>query len=213
MERKLSITFGLAMTFAMNSALAAGPVNEAQWPGQGIRQGFHDSITNAGCAFASLGASNSWNAVNASFAIAADLFYTYPRVQDQTQAFNYQYITVEDAPNLPSPTALMKTRILRDPGGGTIINADIFVISSRLDPAYADDGGFYCLTSSNVPGDQFDFESSMLHEFGHALGFQVTAEYYGDVNCAMYYGLAAGQARRTLCNTEKQEFLDAYGAL
>jgi hypothetical protein len=212
MEYKHSSALGLAMALAASSAFAAGPINEAQWPGTGVRQGFHESITDAGCTFASLGASNSWNAVNANFAIAADLFYTYPRVQDQTQAFNYQYITVEDAPTLTSPTTLMETHVLRATGGATIVNADVFVISSRLDPAYADDGGFYCLSSSSVPAEQFDFESAILHEFGHALGFQLTTEYSDDAGCAMYYGLSAGQARRTLCAAERQEFLDAYGA-
>jgi hypothetical protein len=212
MKWKLSIALGSAMSLLANNALAAGPINEAQWLGGSIRQGFHESITEAGCTFASLGASNSWNAVNAGFVILADLFYTFPRVQDQTQTFNYQYITVEDAPTLSSPTALMETRVLTTGGGGTIVNADVFVIRSRLDPAYSDDGGFYCLTSSNIPEEQFDFESTMLHEFGHALGFHLTSEYYDDASCAMYYGLASGQSRRILCAAEKQEFLDAYGS-
>lgn len=208
LSRMLATGLGLSINCC---AIAAGPVNEAQWDGPSIRSGFHLSIADAGCVFAGLGASNSWNAVPADFAIVTDVFYSHPRVSEQTQDFNYANITIEDAASLSGPYALMEARTLVAPGGGTIINSDIYVLRARLDPASAN-GGFSCSLSDNVPQDEYDFESALLHELGHSLGFHLTSEYQDDPSCAMYYGLQIGENRRELCDAERQEYIDSYGA-
>ncbi|MCF5091176.1 hypothetical protein GIW57_13480 [Stenotrophomonas sp. PA-6-5C] len=64
-----------------------------------------------------------------------------------------------------------------------------------------------CTTAPTIPADRFDGESALLHEFGHAVGF----DHGDDSNCPMYPTMPAGQVKRVLCEAEMEEYLWAYG--
>lgn len=74
----------------------------------------------------------------------------------------------------------------------------------------SDDLACYTATSSNI-GTQIDFESAMIHEFGHVRGMEHrTGSYYGD--CVMHIWLRRGQMRRLFCTDETQLMLSTYGS-
>ncbi|MCS4234801.1 hypothetical protein [Stenotrophomonas sp. BIGb0135] len=95
---------------------APAAVNQ-QWEVTSVRVGFHSSVSS--CIFSAIGATNAWNAVGADLYLPTDSLATHPRVSEQTQAFNYANITVEDADNV-TPGAGMETRTTVNPNTGTI---------------------------------------------------------------------------------------------
>lgn len=181
---------------------APAAVNQ-QWEVASVRVGFHSSVSS--CIFSAIGATNAWNAVGADLYLPTDSLATHPRVSEQTQAFNYANITVEDADNV-TPGAGMETRTTVNPNTGTILNADIYVDRKRMDqtPGVTQ---LICTTAPTIPADRFDGESALLHEFGHAVGF----DHGDDSNCPMYPTMPAGQVKRVLCEAEMEEYLWAYG--
>ncbi|PVE76127.1 hypothetical protein [uncultured Sphingomonas sp.] len=115
-------------------------------------------------------------------------------------------MTVEDGYPTNS-TALASTNLWTS--GSTITQADVIVKADYL-WYYGDESGgrFHCpSTRSSPPSGSFDYESTMTHELGHALGF-------GEANntaCVMHYSQPAGVVRRTPCSTETTALRNAYG--
>ncbi|MEI2454616.1 hypothetical protein [Lysobacter firmicutimachus] len=185
-------------------ASAQAPVITSQWEAASVNIGFHDSVS--ACIFSSIGASNTWNRVGVDLHLQTDSLASHPRVDEQTQAYNYSHITVEDDAQL-LPGALMEARIMTNSQTGTILNADIFVDRRHMNQTQGL-FQFSCDTGSSVPPDKYDWESAILHEFGHIVGFQHT---YDQTGCSMYKTLKEGESRRVLCEAEKQEYIRAYG--
>lgn len=61
--------------------------------------------------------------------------------------------------------------------------------------------------AGTLPNNKFDFESVILHEFGHALGM-VDKSFV--TSCVMSPSLIRGAIRRTPCSQEVQSFRSAY---
>ncbi|HEX8125968.1 MAG TPA: hypothetical protein VF548_10340 [Allosphingosinicella sp.] len=65
------------------------------------------------------------------------------------------------------------------------------------------------VTSSNI-GQRIDFQSAMLHEFGHVMGMDHRTD--GSTGpCVMATYLSAGQIKRAFCSDEKGLMLGFYG--
>jgi hypothetical protein len=129
---------------------------------------------------------------------------------------DYGYVNIQDASGLDYQT-IMRTSIAWS-GSTYPYRIDDTIVSvnySRLYYGYesnsqSDDLACYTVTASNI-GTQIDFESAMIHEFGHVMGMDHrTGSYYGD--CVMHTWLQPSQIRRTFCNDEKQLMISTYGS-
>lgn len=72
-------------------------------------------------------------------------------------------------------------------------------------------GRFYCsATAGTTPSTKYDYQTTMTHELGHALGMDDG----GASTCVMYgyQGMGTAGQRRSLCSTEATSFKNAYGA-
>lgn len=116
-------------------------------------------------------------------------------------------VTIEDGTTSTS-TALMSTS--RRTVGSQITDADVIVKADYLWYYNDESGGrFYCPpTASSTPSGSYDYESSMVHELGHALGF----DHGGATTCIMYPTLGTGVSRRSPCSAETTAIRNAYGA-
>jgi hypothetical protein len=65
------------------------------------------------------------------------------------------------------------------------------------------------ITSSNI-GQRIDFQSAMVHEFGHVMGMDHRTD-GSSGPCVMATYLAAGQIKRAFCADEKGLMLGFYG--
>lgn len=199
----LGIALSMGLAAFAELAHAENPTITREWQVSSIGVGFDNTIS-INCASPTVGATNSWNAVGADFYFQLDTFNRHPKVSLQADAFNKKNITIQRSEIIQGPNDIMTTTLPPDPAGvGNIVNADTHVNTSLLDQ-----GVFFCSVGEIVPADKIDWESTVLHELGHAIGF------IQDVNeptCAMHYSMAHGQKKRVLCAAEKQEYITVYG--
>lgn len=197
------VAIAICLFTATSPGHAAYPVIAKPWNAESIGVGFHESVKR--CISSTIGASNTWNAVSADFFFLTETIATHKRAAEQTQAFNLKNVTIEDKASLDDVDALMETR--RVFIGDYMTNADIRVRTSRMDQGTAVPGTFICTTSSTIPSDRYDWESAILHELGHVIGFNDVKE----PSCSMHESVGLGQMRRVPCAAEKTEFLAVYG--
>jgi hypothetical protein len=72
---------------------------------------------------------------------------------------------------------------------------------------------FHCGTQlpSGGLGSKTDFQTAILHEFGHVLGFNHRTD--GATGpCVMAASVVRGVVKRTPCADERQRLVTAYGA-
>lgn len=201
----LPAVLATSLTIWGHSAFAAPPIITMQWEASSVNVGFHSSIPQA-CIYSSIGASNTWNAVGADFHLQTAGLGSHPRVSEQTRAFDERNITIEDIESLPENT-LMEARIRSELTTGTILNADIYV-DRRYIQKTARFPELICTSAESIPTDRFDWESAILHELGHAIGF---VEHTDNLGCSLHARLNAGELKRAPCAAEKQEYIRAYG--
>ncbi|KEQ54980.1 MULTISPECIES: hypothetical protein [Sphingomonadaceae] len=199
--KKITLIAALAAIISSGSASAQtiGP----RWPTTTKSVYLHIAMP-AGCDPALGRAVSNWNAQGSRF------YYQWDAANNLTTTrgteTTAQIVTVEDGYPTNS-TALASTNLWTS--GSTITQADVIVKADYL-WYYGDESGgrFHCpSTRSSPPSGSFDYESTMTHELGHALGF-------GEANntaCVMHYSQPAGVVRRTPCSTETTALRNAYG--
>lgn len=150
---------------------------------------------------------STWNAQNSQFYFqfdrAASLTSTRGRLTDA------RIITVEDeTPSEPGRPG--RTFRYTSPGTTTIIEIDTIINSDYLWYNYDQSSGrFHCpYTRSSLPAGQYDYETTIAHELGHALGFDDT----NNTACIMHYTQGTTSVRRTPCLTETNNMRTAYGS-
>ncbi|MGO1072123.1 hypothetical protein [Lysobacter sp. CA199] len=187
-------------------AHAALPTALAKHGPASIIVGMHISIPTD-CVQPTTNAINTWNAVGANFILVPDFFISTPRIEDQTDAYDRANVTIDDG-ILQDARATMGTRLKWNLTTKIIDYADIRVDKRRLrnlDPTQVQ---FSCLEP--IPLESLDWQSVILHEFGHVVGFDHDAT---DRACAMFPEFGPGDSQRTLCQAEKQAYIDNYKAL
>lgn len=190
----------------MGLAQAVAPTASGHYVRASVISGMHNSVPPE-CVQATTNAITTWNTVGANFSILPDFFVTTPRAEDQTVEYNQAHITI-DTGLFSEPRAVMGTAKDVNPTTKIISNADIRVDDRRV---WNHDPSVEQLSCSTLPPtiNQIDWESVILHEFGHAIGF----EHDASLGCAMYPGGSPGTMQRTLCAEEKQAYIDNYKAL
>lgn len=115
-----------------------------------------------------------------------------------------------------STSSLMTTEIWWTDTGRSPVpynDARVVVNSDRVYYAGTDrrDGDFACgtVTSANI-GGRIDYESAMVHEFGHFMGMAHRTD-GATGTCVMAQYLNAGQIRRSFCSDETALMRGFYG--
>jgi hypothetical protein len=172
----------------------------------------------AGCDGPTGDAATTWNNTGARFQItqvAQNFTNTYV---DETNNPDYNYINIQDASGLSS-TEPMRTISTSQYSGGRYVRTDanIYVNTNMLyyfDPGETQQStDFYCAQTlpSGGLGSQTDYQTAILHEFGHAIGFNHRTD--GATGpCVMAASIPRGTAKRTPCTDERQRMLAVYGA-
>ncbi|MBT2746594.1 MULTISPECIES: hypothetical protein [unclassified Lysobacter] len=184
---------------------AAPPDFLAKWQIDSVIVGVHSSIPPT-CVQPTANAVSTWNAVGANFLLFPDFIVSQPRVAEQTQAYDYKNVTIEDG-TPQNPLAIMVARVRMNVTTKVLENADITVDKRRIgnnDPTQIQ---LSCSTADTVPPAQVDWESAILHELGHVVGIN---DSQSDIGCSMYFELGPGQKQRSLCADEKQVYIDGY---
>ncbi len=209
------LTAYLAMLTFSTSVAAQDPVINATWPANiGTKPVYIHTAMPPLCDKPVLYAINVWNGMGAKFA------FTWPtnpitglRESQQTIEQDRASITVEDG--VPTnAAALMQTSVSFSSATYLMYDADIKVRSSTLFYGDSNTGEWHCAGTTNTtpPPDKYDYQTAIAHELGHALGFQLTSEYYYNPECIMYYASQGrGTVNRTECIGEYNEFRSSYG--
>lgn len=185
------------------SSASAQTIN-ARWPTTTKSVYLHTDMPT-GCDSALGRAAGTWSSQGSRFTYQWDPQNNLTTTRGT--ATSAQIVTVEDG-STSGGTALASTDVYTS--GSTITQADIRIKADYL-WYYGDESGgrFWCPASrSNPPSSSFDYESTVTHELGHALGFT-------DVNntgCVMHFQQPAGTVRRTPCSQEVTALRNAYGS-
>ncbi|MBT2745619.1 MULTISPECIES: matrixin family metalloprotease [unclassified Lysobacter] len=187
-------------------AQAAAPTAVGHYVRASVISGMHNSVP-PNCVEATTSAITTWNTVGANFSIFPDFLVSTPRPDEQTVEYNEANITI-DTGLFSEPRAVMGTARDVNPTTKIITNSDIRVDDRRV---WNHDPSVEQLSCSTLPPtiNQVDWQTVMLHELGHAIGFLHDAS----IGCAMYGGGSPGTMQRTLCADEKQAYIDNYKAL
>lgn len=187
-------------------AQATAPTAAGHYVRASVVSGMHNSVP-PDCIQATTNAITTWNNVGANFSILPDFLVSTPRPDDQTVEYNEANITI-DTGLFSNPRGIMGTTRDLNLTTKIITNADIRVDDRRV---WNHDPSVEQLSCSTLPPtiNQVDWESAILHEFGHAVGFLHDAS----VGCAMYEHGLPGATQRTLCADERQAHIDNYKAL
>lgn len=171
----------------------------------------------AGCDPSTSGAAATWNNTGARFQITdVGNYYQSEYINEQTNP-DYNFINIQDASGLASTTP-MQTISTSGYSGGRYVRTDanIYVNTNMLyyfDPGETQQStDFYC--ASTVPaggiGSQTDYQTAMVHEFGHAIGFGHRTD--GNTGpCVMAASVPRGTIKRNPCTDERQRMLSVYG--
>jgi hypothetical protein len=187
----------------MASPPALSQTISARWPGTYKYVYLHLAMPT-GCDLTLQRSVTSWNNQGSRF------YYNFDPAtnltSDRIANVNNSNVNVEDGyPD--NPAALMQT--LRRSSGTSIIDADIIVKSSYLwYYSYSDESGglFHCETTA-PPTSEWDYQSAMTHELGHALGFDEA----NNTACVMHSSLGKGVVRRNPCSIERSAIQGTYG--
>lgn len=209
MKNKLLSIAAISATMACaGTTHAALPTAFAKFSRASVTSGMHHSIPPT-CVQPTINAINSWSAVGANFVLFPDFITSTPRPEEQTQTFNSANVTIDDGV-LANPLALMAARVDTNNTTKIIANSDIRIDKRRIwnnDPTQIQ---LSCSPASSTPPTVVDWESAILHEFGHVVGINHDAF---DLACAMYDELGPGVTVRALCAKEKQTYIDNYKTL
>jgi hypothetical protein len=205
--------FSAALLFQSQTCWAGAVPQEMYWPVSSKAVKINTAIP-AGCDTPSANAAATINGIGAKFQLTGTgTWFTstrYSATQDP------DFINIEDASGM---TAIMQTNFYyydypRPPDQA--IDATIYVDTNRIYYAGTSDaqqsGDFFC--SSYVPaggiGQLIDYQSAMLHEFGHIMGMGHRTD--GTTGpCVMTKYLPAGQIKRSFCSDEANLMLGFYG--
>lgn len=179
------------------------PPMPVKWGATSVPVAIHDQMPVV-CDQDTTNAATKWNNVYANFIFTdtGNLFYS-ARVaygRDPTR------VNIEDSDvRANNPYALMQTN--RYTSGSTITDADIYVQYDWL--YYAGDpsgtNGFYC---GDYSASKTDYESTIMHELGHVLGFSDRTD---TIECVMKGSIAPGTLRTAPCQDESTKLRSAYG--
>ncbi len=172
----------------------------------------------AGCDAPTQAAATTWNNAGARFQITGvGQNYTSTYI-DENNNPDYNYINIQDASGLASNTP-MQTISTSVSSGGRWVRGDANIYVNTTMIYYYDPGetqqptDFYCATTvpSGGIGSQTDYQTAMLHEFGHAIGFNHRTD--GSTGpCIMAASVPRGTIKRTICADERQRMVSVYGA-
>ncbi|HEX8468284.1 MAG TPA: hypothetical protein VF620_10815 [Allosphingosinicella sp.] len=159
-------------------------------------------------------AANTVNAIGSKFQLTGTTQNYTSTYYESSQ--DPDFLNIQDAYGM---SAIMRTATwgYASSGGAPAESLDA-TISVNADRLYYDSGDtvkstdLVCgttITSSNI-GQRIDFQSAMLHEFGHVMGMDHRTD--GSTGpCVMATYLSAGQIKRAFCSDEKGLMLGFYG--
>jgi hypothetical protein len=171
----------------------------------------------AGCDGPTTAAANTLNSVGARFQITGSgQYYTdvYINPQGDSDKAN---INIQDDYGLASSVPMRKIHYSEYVGRWVRADADIFVNGNMLyyfDPGEVQEStDFYCAATlpSGGLGSMTDYQTAMLHEMGHVVGFEHRTD-SSTGPCVMAAYVARGTVKRALCDDEKRKFVAVYGA-
>jgi hypothetical protein len=168
----------------------------------------------AGCDPSTSAAASTWNSASKFQISGVAQNYTSASATDTT-ATDPSYIDIRGSSNLSSTNPMYAISLSMTSVGRT--DSDIFVNTNMLyylNPGEVNNAtDFYCGTTllSGGIGSQTDYQTAILHEFGHVLGFNHRTD--GATGpCVMAASVARGVVKRTPCTDERQRLVTTYGA-
>lgn len=146
-----------------------------------------------------------WNSLNGSFKWQFD---KRSSLVVQRAAGDPEARTTVEIGATSSSTAAASTNVTYWEDGFRMLDADIAFNSNFYYFQNGDSPRMFCsVNGSPVHYAKYDYQSLLIHEVGHSVGFR---EDYNNPLCAMYYTITYGVSRRTLCTGERNEFLRYY---
>lgn len=200
----------LSLAAALGAALITTSAATAQVPapyklGSNTRALWLHAQMPAGCDPYVTASVNIWNGAGSRFR------YSFSQSNSLTNDFDNLANSSRTTIQPGETSAIMTTRIRSS--GRTLLDADVIVNEGRLfygtNSSTRESGGqFHCSLSTVVPSNKMDFQTSVTHELGHALGLDHTI----NRDCSMYSYQDYGEVRRTLCADEKAAIRGVYGS-
>lgn len=209
MRKVLSVMLAAGVVLG-SAAQAAPPVASAAWNQTPVPIKIHNALAPA-CDDPTMFAMDTWSYDGGSSFKYSGPTFTDTRVMSLNGYGTREdrVVNIQDDSTLPSGTH-MRTRVAYSATVANQINdADVFVRHDYSyytnSPTYA---GYYC-ASGTPRTNQIDYETAMLHELGHAMGF--VENYNTTAACVMYPYLSGGTVRRALCADDRQGAINTYG--
>lgn len=165
-------------------------------------------------------AAATWNNQGANILIytgTTNDFYYEDRIYgtggSQIRTRESNVINVEPVAFYSSDAAIMKGPSYTHPTTNAfkeIYDADVQVREEYLyySESATTGNGLICTSATTIPSTKFDFQSVMLHELGHNLGFNHRTR---PTYCVMYEYGSRGRVARTPCSDERLALQTIYG--